>query len=122
MEIPGRNIRLEVTPAIEAQELASGSSTGIIYWEGAVNAQGLRDGKKVKGRGDVELTGSSLYGRALLKRPSIVEKIAIDMMLPPPVVRMFGGGEAQMEILLVVSVTTAVLWLAFGNKKDWSGM
>jgi hypothetical protein len=44
------------------------------------------------------------------------------MMLPPPVVRMFGGGEAQMEILLVVSVTTAVLWLAFGNKKDWSGM
>ncbi len=51
VEIPGRNIRLEVTPAIEAQELASGSSTGIIYWEGAVNAQGLRDGKKVKGRG-----------------------------------------------------------------------
>jgi hypothetical protein len=43
-------------------------------------------------------------------------------MSPPPVVRMFGGGEAQMEILLVVSVTTAVLWLAFGNKKDWSGM
>jgi hypothetical protein len=57
-----------------------------------------------------------------VKRPPVLGKNAIDMKSPPPVVRMFGGGEAQMEILLVVSVTTAVLWLAFGNKKDWSGM
>ena len=65
VEIPGRNIRLEVTPAIEAQELTSGSSTGIIYWEGAVTAQGFRDGKKIKGRGYAELTGyaHSLEGR-----------------------------------------------------------
>jgi hypothetical protein len=57
-----------------------------------------------------------------VKQPPVLKQNAIDMMLPPPVVRVFGGGEAQMEILLVVSVTTAVLWLAFGNKKDWSGM
>jgi hypothetical protein len=57
-----------------------------------------------------------------MKRPPVLDKNAIDMMLPSPVERLFGGGEAQMEILLVVSVTTAVLWLAFGNKKDWSGM
>jgi predicted secreted hydrolase len=57
VEIPGRNIRLQVTPAYEAQELTSGSSTGVIYWEGAVNAEGFRNGKKVKGRGYAELTG-----------------------------------------------------------------
>jgi len=27
-----------------------------------------------------------------------------------------------MEILFLVSVGTAVLWLAFGNKKDWTGI
>jgi hypothetical protein len=43
-------------------------------------------------------------------------------MLSSPVGTICGGGEEHMEILFVVSVTTAVLWLAFGNKKDWSGM
>ncbi len=62
VEIPGRNIRLEVTPAFEAQELSSGSSTGIIYWEGAVNVQGFRNGKIVQGRGYAELTG---YARSM---------------------------------------------------------
>ena len=46
-----------------------------------------------------------------MKQPPVLKQNAIDMMLPPPVVRVFGGGEAQMEILLVVSVTTAVLGL-----------
>ncbi|MGO9567877.1 MAG: lipocalin-like domain-containing protein [Desulfomonilaceae bacterium] len=65
VEIPGSNLRLDVTPAMEEQELTSGSSTGIIYWEGAVTAQGFRDGKKIKGRGYAELTGyaHSLEGR-----------------------------------------------------------
>jgi len=27
-----------------------------------------------------------------------------------------------MEVLFLVSVGTAILWLAFGNKKHWSGM
>jgi predicted secreted hydrolase len=65
LEIPGRNIGLEVTPAFAAQELTSGLSTGIIYWEGAVNVRGFRDGKEVKGRGYAELTGyaHSMAGR-----------------------------------------------------------
>jgi predicted secreted hydrolase len=65
VEIPGRNLRLEVTPAFAAQELTSGSSTGIIYWEGAVNVRGFRDGEEVKGRGYAELTGyaHSMEGR-----------------------------------------------------------
>ncbi len=65
VEIPGRNIRLKVTPAIEAQELASGSPIGIIYWEGAVIVKGFRDGKKVTGRGYAELTG---YARSMKGR------------------------------------------------------
>jgi hypothetical protein len=28
----------------------------------------------------------------------------------------------DMEVLFLVSVGTAILWLAFGNKKHWSGM
>jgi len=65
VEVPGREIRLEVTPAIEAQELAPGSSTGIIYWEGAVTVKGFRNGNKVMGRGYAELTGyaHSMKGR-----------------------------------------------------------
>lgn len=27
----------------------------------------------------------------------------------------------EMEILFAISVTSAVLWLAFGKKKDWTG-
>lgn len=57
VEIPGQDIRLEVVPAIEAQELASGSSIGIIYWEGAVTVRGVRGRNKVAGRGYAELTG-----------------------------------------------------------------
>ncbi|MGB6068788.1 MAG: lipocalin-like domain-containing protein [Desulfomonilaceae bacterium] len=65
VEIPDRNITLKVKPVIEAQELTSESSIGIIYWEGAVTVTGFRDGKKVEGRGYVELTGyaHSMKGR-----------------------------------------------------------
>ncbi|MEJ2718704.1 MAG: lipocalin-like domain-containing protein [Deltaproteobacteria bacterium] len=62
VEIPGRNIALKITPLVQDQELSSGASTGIIYWEGAVRAQGSRDGKEIKGKGYVELTG---YARAI---------------------------------------------------------
>lgn len=33
-----------------------------------------------------------------------------------------GGGENYMEILFAISIATALLWLAFGDKKDWTGM
>ena len=41
-------------PALEDQELALGSIT---YWEGAIDANGTRDGRAIKGRGYLELTG-----------------------------------------------------------------
>ncbi len=47
-------LTLEIEPLMEDQELDARSSTGTIYWEGAVRA---RQGEKVAGRGYLELTG-----------------------------------------------------------------
>jgi predicted secreted hydrolase len=57
VEIPGKNMTVEIVPLVRDQELSSGGSTGIIYWEGAVRVRGSRDGKEIEGKGYVELTG-----------------------------------------------------------------
>jgi predicted secreted hydrolase len=57
LEIPDRNISLQIEPAFEDQELSDAKSIGAAYWEGAVTVTGTRDGRKVNGRGYVELTG-----------------------------------------------------------------
>jgi len=57
IDVPGERIKLEIVPLLEDQELSSGKSTGVIYWEGAVKALGTREDRKVQGRGYVELTG-----------------------------------------------------------------
>lgn len=51
---------LTVTPLLRDQELVVKSSTGNIYWEGAVSIQGQANGNPIDGQGYVELTG---YGR-----------------------------------------------------------
>ena len=53
MAIPRLDLELHVDPVLEAQELP----TGVRYWEGAVDVAGNRSGRKVGGRGYVELTG-----------------------------------------------------------------
>ena len=55
--IAGEKLELMVQPVFEAQELRTPNSTGISYWEGAVNVTGKRNGKLVTGRGYVEMTG-----------------------------------------------------------------
>jgi len=57
IEIPGRNLALTVNPVMADQEHAAATSTSVIYWEGAVTAKGVSDGKSVHGSGYVELTG-----------------------------------------------------------------
>jgi len=47
-------LTLEIEPLMEDQELDARSSTGTIYWEGAVRA---KQGKTMVGRGYLELTG-----------------------------------------------------------------
>jgi predicted secreted hydrolase len=51
---------LTMTSLLKDQELVVKSSTGNIYWEGAVSIQGQVDGNPIDGQGYVELTG---YGR-----------------------------------------------------------
>jgi predicted secreted hydrolase len=52
--LPGRQAEFTVQAALEDQELTLGPIT---YWEGAIDATGTREGKPIKGRGYLELTG-----------------------------------------------------------------
>ena len=52
--LPGQGAEFTVRPAVEGQELSLGPIT---YWEGAIDASGTRNGKAVKARGYLELTG-----------------------------------------------------------------
>lgn len=57
MRIPSANIDIIITPSVANQELITTSSTGVTYWEGAIEGQGLSDSKSVSIEGYVELTG-----------------------------------------------------------------
>ena len=59
VEVPGQRMELSVTTPVEDQELAL---LPLAYWEGAVEVEGTRDGKPLRGRGYLELTG---YGAPL---------------------------------------------------------
>jgi predicted secreted hydrolase len=65
IEIPERAINLKVEALTDAQEIETGRSTGVTYWEGAVNVSGDKAGAPLKGRGYMELTGyaHSMGGR-----------------------------------------------------------
>lgn len=57
--ITGRGAELRLAPLVDDQELVTIRSTGIAYWEGAVEVIGTWEGRPVRGRGYVELTGYS---------------------------------------------------------------
>jgi predicted secreted hydrolase len=57
LRIPSEQLTLELRAAVDGQELDVRPSIGIAYWEGAIVASGLRNGKPVSGRGYLELTG-----------------------------------------------------------------
>ena len=52
--LPGQRAEFTIKAALEDQELKLGAIT---YWEGAIDANGTRDGKPIEGRGYLELTG-----------------------------------------------------------------
>jgi len=52
--LPGQRSEFTIKAALQDQELKLGPIT---YWEGAIDAMGIRDGKEIKGRGYLELTG-----------------------------------------------------------------
>ena len=55
--VPSFGVDLLVTPLIPNQELITTDSTGIVYWEGAVQGEGTSNYKQVSSEGYVELTG-----------------------------------------------------------------
>ena len=57
VDLPGLAARLDVTAAVDAQELDTAVSTGVTYWEGAVTVRGAVGGRAVGGRGYLEMTG-----------------------------------------------------------------
>jgi predicted secreted hydrolase len=59
VKIPAYNIDLLVWAATDDQELMTTESTGVSYWEGAIEIRGTRNGKTTQGRGYLEMTGYS---------------------------------------------------------------
>lgn len=57
VEIESLGIQLKVAAAFEAQEMTTEATTGIAYWEGAVDVSGTRNDVKIGGSGYLELTG-----------------------------------------------------------------
>jgi predicted secreted hydrolase len=59
-------VDLEVTTPLPDQELRTAASTGISYWEGAIDVAGVTRGRRVTGRGYLEMTGyAGSMGRVL---------------------------------------------------------
>jgi predicted secreted hydrolase len=54
LRIPKLDVELEVSAAMDAQELVL---RPISYWEGSVRARGTRQGQELRGRGYLEMTG-----------------------------------------------------------------
>ncbi len=57
IRVPSRSLELLVTAAVDDQELHTEQSSGISYWEGAIDVAGEVRGRAVKGRGYLEMTG-----------------------------------------------------------------
>ena len=55
--VPPLGIELRAEAAVDAQELRTGRSTGVTYWEGTIDVRGTRGGTPVTGRGYLEMTG-----------------------------------------------------------------
>jgi predicted secreted hydrolase len=57
IRIPPEGVELIVSPLLSNQELLTPGSTGITYWEGAVDGRGTSRGRSITCEGYVELTG-----------------------------------------------------------------
>ncbi len=55
--IPALNLSLQLTPLLADQELRTGRSTQVTYWEGAVDVTGTEKNEPIRGQGYIELTG-----------------------------------------------------------------
>jgi len=57
IKIPSEKLEITLIPTLDDQELRTGKSTGVSYWEGATSVKGVVDNKSVTGQAYVEMTG-----------------------------------------------------------------
>jgi predicted secreted hydrolase len=57
LRIPFLGLEVDITPIFPNQELVTRESTRVTYWEGAVDVEGMAEGKHTQGVGYVEMTG-----------------------------------------------------------------
>ncbi len=55
--VPTAHIELQVSAALDDQEFRAQRSSGVTYWEGAIDVTGDARGHRAKGRGYLEMTG-----------------------------------------------------------------
>ncbi len=66
VRVPSAGLDLEITTPLEDQELRTGASSGVSYWEGAIDVRGRAGSRPVRGRGYLEMTGyAGSMGRVL---------------------------------------------------------
>ena len=57
IDLPQNQLKLTVRAAFADQEWRTAESTGVTYWEGSINVEGTAEGRRVGGRGYLEMTG-----------------------------------------------------------------
>ncbi len=57
LSIPNLGLQLSISTAVADQELQTGASTGVTYWEGSTEAIGTLNKRQVQGHGYLEMTG-----------------------------------------------------------------
>ena len=57
IELANREVLLDVSAAVDKQELDTSASTTVTYWEGAVTVSGQVGDRPVRGSGYLEMTG-----------------------------------------------------------------
>jgi len=57
VRVPSQQIDYTITAVMDNQELKTENSARIVYWEGAVNVEGTKAGRKIAGQGYTEMTG-----------------------------------------------------------------
>jgi len=57
LSVPTEGLELTVTPEVADQEMRTGRTTSVTYWEGLCRYEGRRSGRPVTGHGHVELVG-----------------------------------------------------------------
>lgn len=59
VSLPREKLELTIDAVLDTQELRTAESTGVTYWEGAIDVRGTANDRPIAGRGYLEMTGYS---------------------------------------------------------------